>query len=206
MGNCIVVGPHEAAVRSGQGGLTTAVGKTIFVWGVCQQHEILDLGMKTIVLESVAAESAQGVRVDVVGIAQVKVDAYMINERKVSDTPKLNNAAINLAAQHFLGDSEESIKEALKQTLEGHQRQIIGNLTVEELYRNRSKFTEQIRSVVVRDLAQFGFALVSYVVESISDETGYMDSLGIIQTSIVRREAEQGMAYHDQEVSCFYHL
>jgi len=111
----------------------------------------------------------------------------------------LNNTRIKLAAQHFLGSKEDSIREALQRTMEGHQRQILGTLTVEELYKDRKAFSAQVREHVFDDLAAMGFKLVSYTVNSISDNSDYMVSLGVTQTAIVKREAAEGKARNESE-------
>ena len=58
--------------------------------------------------------------------------------------------SIQVAATHFLGDSERNIKEAILKTMEGHQRQIIGTLTVEEIYKDRARFSERVREHVCK--------------------------------------------------------
>jgi len=111
----------------------------------------------------------------------------------------INDRAIKLAVKHFLGHSEESVRQALQATMEGHQRQILGTLTVEQLFKDRQSFSEKVRELVDADLDAMGYALSSYVVQSIDDENEYMESLGVAQTAVVRREAEEGRAMHEGE-------
>merc|ERR1719375_1125852 len=85
-----------------------------------------------------------------------------------------DESAIKVAATHFLGDSEENIRMSLTATMEGHQRQILGTLTVEEIYKDRAAFSERIREHVTDDLHHMGFELVSYVMTDIDDDNGYM--------------------------------
>lgn len=47
----------------------------------------------------------------------------------------VDTAALTLAASHFMDKSQDEIDECIQRTLEGHQRQIIGTLTVEEIYK-----------------------------------------------------------------------
>lgn len=83
--------------------------------------------------------------------------------------------------------------------MEGHQRQILGTLTVEEIYKDRAAFSERIREHVHADLEAMGFKLVSYTVTSIHDNGGYMDALGKTQTALVVREAKEGTAKNEAE-------
>ena len=49
-----------------------------------------------------------------------------------------------MAAQHFLGQPESEIAEALQLTMEGHQRQVLGTLNVEEIYKDREAFASKV--------------------------------------------------------------
>jgi quinol monooxygenase YgiN len=42
------------------------------------------------------------------------------------------------------------------------QREILGTLTVEELYKDRAAFSERVREHVFADISAIGFVLVSY--------------------------------------------
>jgi flotillin len=115
------------------------------------------------------------------------------------ETAEIDIAKIKIASQHFLGRERERISEALHETMEGHQRQILGTLTVEQLYRDRAAFSASVRSHVNEDLNTMGFVLVSYTVTEIKDDQGYMEALGATQTALVRREAEEGKARNENE-------
>eukprot|EP00238_Polyblepharides_amylifera_P014413 CAMPEP_0196588584 /NCGR_PEP_ID=MMETSP1081-20130531/61008_1 /TAXON_ID=36882 /ORGANISM="Pyramimonas amylifera, Strain CCMP720" /LENGTH=401 /DNA_ID=CAMNT_0041911115 /DNA_START=230 /DNA_END=1435 /DNA_ORIENTATION=- len=142
----------------------------------------------TLILQSENAESAKGVKISITAVAQVKVTAMDASSGEVD----INS--VRLAASHFMGKTDEDIEDAIKRTLEGHQRQIIGTLTVEEIYKDRAAFSERVREHVVEDLKSLGITLASYTVTNIGDENGYMDALGATATSAVKREAEEGTA------------
>mmetsp|Transcript_941 Transcript_941/g.2597 ORF Transcript_941/g.2597 Transcript_941/m.2597 type:complete len:358 (-) Transcript_941:11-1084(-) len=124
--------------------------------------------------------------------AQLKVKS-----KKADGSLDMNS--IKLAATNFLSARESEIEDALQKTLEGHQRQIIGTLTVEELYKDRAAFSERVYEHVVDDLERLGFELASYTVAEIGDKNGYMASLGKTQTAIVAREAAEGTAKNQAE-------
>ncbi len=54
----------------------------------------------------------------------------------------------------------------------GHQRSVIGQLLVEEIVQDRSKFNEAVFNVASRDLANMGITVVSYTLQSIADDVG----------------------------------
>ena len=197
MGNFHTCGPNSAIVVTGQGAARIKVGQTAWAWWVVERVQRLKLELLTIVIKSENAETSLGVRVTVHGVAQIKVNAFMPAENGASAT--VDTVSIAKAAQLFMGESDEAIKEALKLTLEGHQRQIIGRLTVEELFKDREAFSREVRNHVEADLRNLGMSLCSYVVQSLEDANGYMASLGVSQTSLVKRDADEGRAKHDTQ-------
>jgi len=54
----------------------------------------------------------------------------------------------------------------------GHQRAIMGNMTVEEIYQDRKKFAQQVFEVASSDLIQMGITVVSYTLKDITDHEG----------------------------------
>ena len=60
------------------------------------------------------------------------------------------------------------------ETLEGHQRAIMGSMTVEEIYKDRKKFSRQVFEVASSDLVNMGIIVVSYTLKDIRDEEGYL--------------------------------
>jgi flotillin len=171
--------------------------------------EFLSLELMTLKINSQSAETIKGVRVNCGAVAQIKVKALAQEDTATSgpqgdsSNVRINAAydhkSITVAATHFLGESEETIRSAILRTMEGHQRQILGTLTVEEIYKDRSAFSQRIRELVEADLYAMGFELVSYTVTNIDDENGYMESLGATQTALVKREAAEGKARNQAE-------
>lgn len=54
--------------------------------------------------------------------------------------------------------------------MEGHQRAIMGSMTVEEIYKDRKKFSKQVFEVASSDLVNMGITVVSYTLKDIRDE------------------------------------
>ena len=80
------------------------------------------------------------------------------------------------------------------ETLEGHQRAIMGSMTVEEIYRDRKKFSKAVFEVASSDLVNMGITVVSYTLKDIRDEEGYLKALGLARTAEVKRDARIGEA------------
>lgn len=54
----------------------------------------------------------------------------------------------------------------------GHQRAIMGTMTVEEIYQDRKKFAVNVMEVASSDLIQMGLSVVSYTLKDIKDSEG----------------------------------
>lgn len=201
MGNVIVSSPNEAKIISGWRGNRIIIGKCAFAVWLIETSRTLNLDLLTIKVRSADAETVKGVRVHVDSVAQVKVQAFQrtMIDGELKDSNKYDMDRIKLAATHFLGSKEKDIVETLRMTMEGHQRQILGTLTVEEIYKDRAAFSEKLREHMEDDLAAMGFQIVSYTMTNIGDNNGYMEALGQTQTAQVKREAEEGTARNEAE-------
>ena len=192
MGNIVVAPPNKVVIVSGIRGQRMLIGKCGLALFCLEKATSLSLEIMTITVLSREAETVKGVKINLKSFAQVKVKSKLPNG-------SLDKASIKLAATNFMSMREREIEEALQKTLEGHQRQIVGTLTVEELYKDRAAFSERVYEHVVDDLERLGYELASYTVAEIGDNNGYMASLGKTQTSMVAREAAVGTARNQAE-------
>jgi flotillin len=135
----------------------------------------------TLSIESPRVYSQQGVPISVTGIAQVKIEGK-------------NSDMLRAACEQFLGKTEEEIMAVARETLEGHQRAIIASMTVEDIYKQRKKFSKKVFEVASSDLVDMGFTVISYTIKDISDEEGYLKALGLQRTAQVKRDARIGEA------------
>ena len=68
------------------------------------------------------------------------------------------------------------------QTMEGHQRAILGTLTVEEIYQDRDSFAKLVLEVATPDMANMGLEIVSFTIRDIQDDQGYLEALGVARS------------------------
>jgi len=184
----VKVGPDEALIVSGRKrrlpngnvvGFRIVKGGATFVWPVLEVAKVLSLRIMPLDVNS-SALSSQGVQISVDGIAQVKVDSSL--------------EAIGTAAEQFLSLKEEEIRRIATQTLEGHLRSIVGNLTVEEINQNRDAFAQKVQELAAGDLANMGLKIISFTLREINDRNGYLNNLGKAQIARVERDAIIGEA------------
>lgn len=63
------------------------------------------------------------------------------------------------AAEQFIGKPLEALRGEAQEVLEGHLRAILGSMTVEEVYRNRDRFAQEVQGVAARDLKKWACKL-----------------------------------------------
>lgn len=184
----VKVGPDEALIVSGRKkkmangqvvGFRIVRGGATFVIPVLEVAKTISLGIMPLDVNS-SAYTSQGVQVTVDGVAQVKIDS--------------SEEAIATAAEQFLSLKEDEIKRIGTQTLEGHLRSIVGNLTVEEINQNRDVFAQKVQELAAADLANMGLRIISFTIREIKDTNGYLESLGKAQIARVQRDAVIGQA------------
>ncbi|XP_014282104.1 flotillin-1 [Halyomorpha halys] len=179
----VTCGPNEALVVSGccYSKPLLVPGGRAFVWPSFQCVQRISLNTMTLQVESPTVYTSQGVPISVTGIAQVKIQGQ-------------NEEMLLAACEQFLGKSDSEIQHIALVTLEGHQRAIMGSMTVEEIYKDRKKFSKQVFEVASSDLVNMGITVVSYTLKDIRDEEGYLKSLGMARTAEVKRDARMGEA------------
>lgn len=179
----VTCGPNEALVISGccYGKPHLVPGGRAFIWPGVQRIQRISLNTMTLIVDSPTVYTSQGVPISVTGIAQVKIQGQ-------------NEEMLLAACEQFLGKSEHEIEHIALVTLEGHQRAMMGSMTVEEIYKDRKKFSKQVFEVASSDLVNMGITVVSYTIKDIRDEEGYLKSLGMARTAEVKRDARIGEA------------
>jgi flotillin len=136
----------------------------------------------TLQVESAKVYTSQGVPVTVTGIAQVKIQGQ-------------NEEMLLIACEQFLGKATiREIEKVALETLEGHQRAIMGTMTVEEIYKDRKKFSKNVYEVASADLMNMGITVISYTLRDVRDDQGYLQALGMARTAEVKRDARIGEA------------
>uniref|UniRef100_A0A2K5C650 Flotillin n=1 Tax=Aotus nancymaae TaxID=37293 RepID=A0A2K5C650_AOTNA len=175
-------GPNEAMVVSGfcRSPPVMVAGGRVFVLPCIQQIQRISLNTLTLNVKSEKVYTRHGVPISVTGIAQVKIQGQ-------------NKEMLAAACQMFLGKTEAEIAHIALETLEGHQRAIMAHMTVEEIYKDRQKFSEQVFKVASSDLVNMGISVVSYTLKDIHDDQDYLHSLGKARTAQVQKDRDAGI-------------
>ena len=173
-----VAKPDEAIIVSGSKGKTGTPQKVVqggtFVWPVIQQASNLNLSARRIEVKVNSAVSKQGIRLNVSGVAVVRVNGE-------------SEGAILAAASRYLGQ-QNKISEDTTEVLSGALRSIIGQLNVVEILNDRSGFAKEVAEVTGSSLTGSGLALDSFQIQDIIDE-GYGSEPGSYLRDLERPEA-----------------
>ena len=81
------------------------------------------------------------------------------------------------AARRFL-DQQDQMDHRVHNVFAGHLRAIVGNMTVEEMIRDREKLTQLTRESSGIEMEKLGLIVDSLQVQEIEDPTGYIANLG----------------------------
>lgn len=157
------------------------VGGWAFVCPCVQKVQRLPLALMTVVVSTPRIYTVHGVPLSVTGIAQVKITSN-------------NEEMLRAAVEQFSDKTQKEIQDVARVTLEGHQRAIMGALTVDEIFKDRKKFAEQVFDCASTDLFNMGIQVISYTIREIKDDENYMESMGQARTAEVLRDARIGEA------------
>lgn len=169
-------------------GFRIVKGGAAFIIPVLEAVEYLDLSNRKVELEVKSILSKNAVKVDVKAIAIVRIGSDMMS--------------LETAAEQF-GDMDKAaatrmVQDILNKTLEGHFRTIISTMTPEELYQARAKFSQEVQRSAGNPLEAMGMKVVDFTITKVSDNSGYLEALGIAPTveekkraAIAQSEAER---------------
>jgi flotillin len=185
--NTYVCSPSEVLIFSGRT-WTTAEGREIgfrCVRGGRAMRmpfvEVVDrmqLTNMAIELSVQNAFSRGGVPLNVVAVANIKIP---------SAEPLLHSAL-----ERFLGATREQIIFVAKDTLEGNLRGVIAELSPEEINQKKDMFQQKLIEEAHRDMQRLGLVLDNLQIQNISDEVGYLSSVGRVRGAQVRKNATIG--------------
>ncbi|MCL2784900.1 MAG: flotillin family protein, partial [Propionibacteriaceae bacterium] len=126
---------------------------------------------------------------------KVVVDAVAL--AKIDGTP----SGVRSAAQRFLG-REEQIPRIIQSILAGALRGVVGNMTVEEMLRDREGLATKIQDAAASALSDAGLRVDTLQINGISTDPGdYITNLGRPQAAQVRKAAEVAEAQNEQEAA-----
>ncbi|MGH3352161.1 MAG: flotillin family protein [Nocardioides sp.] len=192
-----VLNPETGQLTTDLSGQKVVLGGGVFVVPFVQKLATMDLSSRRISVRIGGAVSGQGIKLNLDGVAIVKVGG--------------NADQIRLAAQRFLSQQEE-IEPFTQEVLAGALRSIVGGLTVEQIIRDRAAFAQRVADESESSLTGQGLILDTFQIQDVTDDGSYLANLGrpeaarITQAASIaeaeaRRAAEQARIKAEEEIA-----
>ncbi|TNF29462.1 MAG: flotillin family protein [Deltaproteobacteria bacterium] len=166
---------HAAADGTSVGWRYIAGGRSIR-WPIVERVDRMDLTTMPIDIRIRGAYAKGNIPVNADAIANVKVS--------------LQEPYLHHAIERFLGRAQEEIRKVAKETLEGTLRDVIAQLTPEQINHDRQELSEQLRNAVREDIAKLGLQVDTFKIQHVTDEVNYLDSISRVRIAEVIRDAE----------------
>ncbi|WP_052848212.1 flotillin family protein [Streptomyces avicenniae] len=189
--------PVTGHVTRDNSGQKVVVGGGVFVIPLVQQRHVLDLSSRHIPVAVRGAVTLRGVKVNLDGVAIVKVGG--------------SEEAIRSAAQRFLRQ-QGGVVTFTQEVLSGALRSIVGRMAVEDVIRDRAAFAGQVAEEAEASLSGQGLVLDTFQIQDITAEGSYLADLGRpeaararqvadVAEAEARRSAEQARLRAEEEIA-----
>lgn len=166
----IVVTGLRKRVISGAGGI---------VIPIFEQVDRISLENMKVEIKTFGSLDRNGVPLDTDGVAIIKV--------------KSDKECILQAIEQFNTGKEKETIDVIKSTaqdvLEGKLREIISKMTIEEIYKDRELFANEVENVAKNDIEKMGLEIKTFTIRDIDDQQGYLKALGARQIAEVKKDA-----------------
>jgi len=177
---------HTKATDEGPA-LKVVMGAGSFIIPFIQRCRSLYLDATEIAMQVPEGVSKDNIKVVVDAVALAKIDG----------TPD----GVRAAAQRFLG-REDDIPRIIQSILAGALRGVVGNMTIEEMLRDREGLAAKIQEAAASALSDAGLRVDTLQINGIAtDPTDYITNLGRPQAATVRKAAEVAEAQNEQEAA-----
>jgi flotillin len=178
-----VSAPNEALIFSGRTrhhgnrevGFRVVRGGRALRTPLFEVVDSVDLTNIAIDIQVKGAYSKGGIPLTVHGVANIKLPG---------EEPLLHNAI-----ERFLGRTRQEIMRVAKETLEGNLRGVLAQLTPEEVNQDKARFAHILLEEAEHDLHRMGLVLDTLKIQNITDDVGYLNSIGRIQGARVKMDA-----------------
>lgn len=171
-------------------GFRIVKGGAALVIPLLEEVEYLDLSNRKIDLEVADIRSLNGVKVDVQAVAIVRIG---------TDEISLETSATQFGDMNKQ-ETDGIIQDILLKTLEGHFRTIISTMTPEDLYRDRSQFSQEVQRSAGNPLEGMGMKIVDFTIKRVSDNVNYLDSLGVAPAEEEKKKAAIAKSIAERQV------
>ena len=157
-----------------------------FVLPIIQSIQYLPFTQNTIGFR-VTAEDENKINVNVSAVAAVKVGD--------------SDEQVRAAAKRFLGkpNTDQAIADSARNALIGSLRSIVGHMTITDLISDRDALQQNVFDDAKSVMANMGLEIDVLQISEITDEGGYIESLGVPEQQRVEKDARIARANAERE-------
>ena len=212
--------PTQAIVVTGFGLSRPKVvcGRGVFVLPIVQRADRLNMRLLKIDVKTpeTGVKPKEGVALwlDSVVTVQVYSENSTVSDEEVrnagyDDIRKYINSRQQSAISYFLGMDEAHINEKINDVLQGNLREIVSEMTVDQILTNRKQMAVSVVENARPDLAKMGLEVVTFNVQDVKDAVdamghnhGVIEAIGVEQEELVKKRASIAKAEAERDVSC----
>lgn len=169
--------PDKLMIVSGAGKMRSVSGKGTFVIPLLQRVDTLSLGAVQVQLTT---------ENDIPTQDAILIHACAVANFQIGQTPEL----IETASKNYLNMDKEEMTRQVTEVMLGKMREVIGQMDLKELMRDRESFNAKVFDGSKDDLANLGLELRTFNVQDFSDSQGIIRSMGADQAAEIKKEAE----------------
>lgn len=207
--------PTQAIVVTGFGLSRPKVvcGRGVFVLPIVQRADRLNMRLLKIDVKTpeTGVKTKEGVSLwlDSVVTVQVYSENSTVSDEEVrnagyDDIRKYINSRQQSAISNFLGMDEAHINEKINDVLQGNLREIVSEMTVDQILTNRKQMAVSVVENARPDLAKMGLEVVTFNVQDVKDAVdamghnhGVIEAIGVEQEELVKKRASIAKAAAD---------
>ncbi|HEX9620305.1 MAG TPA: flotillin family protein [Polyangiaceae bacterium] len=192
----VICRPNEVIVLSGRRhrlpdgsvvGYKVLQGGRGFRIPIIEEVSRMDVRLIPVMVEVQNAYSRGGIPLTVHAIANIKVST--------------NPSLVRNAIERSLSMTPRQIGAVGQQTLEGVLREVVAELTPEEVNEDRLKFADTLMKHARDDFDKLGLELDIFKVQSVSDEQNYLNNLGRARIARMIRDAQNAENQGNQAIA-----
>lgn len=151
-------------------------------------------------IESVSWMSLNTIPIEVTVTNAYSKGAIPLNVQGIANVKIANvEGLLENSIERFLDVPFESIRQIAKETLEANLRGVLATLTPEEVNEDRLRFAQTLADEVDDDMRTLGLGLDTLKIQNVTDEVGYLDSVGRRRTAEVLKAARVAEAERSTE-------
>lgn len=186
----IKAAPDEAIIISGYRKQRVIIGQSGFCIPFLERADKVSLKLIPIDVKTKnAVPTADYINVNVDAVVNVKI----------ADDVEL----LKKAGQNFLNKKVEDIRMMVVDVLEGNLREIVGQMKLVDLVKERKQVSEKVLENAIPDLRKLGIIVETFNIQNLTDDANVIKNLGVDKAVSISKEAaiSKANAQRDMQIA-----